>query len=346
VEAVAATCEKSPGPRRTIKGRFVRNVVVDERWGGEHGIGRFATEVVARLSGRWLPLGGDGSPTSVLDVLDARRAKLPASTVLYSPGFNAGITRARQVLTIHDLIHLQIPSEKSFAKGLYYNQVVKRAIKRAGVVMTVSATSARAIAEWLSAPAVDIVVVGCGRSEAFSLDGATTTFERSTFLYVGNLKPHKNVDVLFGALALRPDVDLIVVTSDVAQAQAAAADAGVTSQVSIRTGVTDDELASLYRGSAGALQPSILEGFGLPALEAMACGTRVASWAGCESVLEIRSGTGVTVETATNAEEWARSMDALIQQSADGPLVMPAAWNELYSWDGVGERVSAAIHRD
>jgi glycosyltransferase involved in cell wall biosynthesis len=321
----------------------LRNIVVDERWGGEHGIGRFAAEVVARLDVPFSALGGSGSPTSVLDVLSVRRARLPATSVLYSPGFNAGLTLARQVLTIHDLIHLQIPSEKSFAKALYYNQVVKRAIKRAGVVMTVSATSARAIAEWVDAPSVEIVVVGCGRSRAFALDGPTASFDRPTFLYVGNLKPHKNVDVLFAALALRLDYDLLVVTSDVDQAEAAVAAAGLAGQVTIRTGVSDDELASLYRGAAGALQPSVLEGFGLPVLEAMACGTRVASWVGCESVEEIRSDTGVTVQSATSADEWARAMDTLVEQAAAGPLGMPAAWNELYSWDGVGERVSAVL---
>lgn len=323
----------------------MRNIVVDERWGGEHGIGRFATEVVARLDLPWSALGGGGSPTSVLDVLSVQRVKLPKASVLYSPGFNAGLTLARQVLTIHDLIHLQISSEKSFAKTQYYNQVVKRAIKRAGVVMTVSATSARAIAEWLDNPSVEIVVVGCGRSQAFSMEGPTASFDRPTFVYVGNLKPHKNVDVLFDALALRPDYHLIVVTSDVDQAEAAVATAGVAGQVTIRTGVSDDELASLYRGAAGALQPSVLEGFGLPVLEAMACGTRVASWTGCESVLEIRSDTGVTVQSVTSSNEWARAMDALVAQSADGQLVMPSAWNELYSWDGVGERVSDVIRR-
>jgi glycosyltransferase involved in cell wall biosynthesis len=326
-------------------GQFLRNVVVDERWGGEHGIGRFATEVVARLNLPWSALGGGGSPTSVLDVLNVRRAKLPASSVLYSPGFNAGLTLARQILTIHDLIHLQIPSEKSFAKALYYNQVVRRAIKRAGIVMTVSATSAHAIAEWLGAPDVEIVVVGCGRSTAFALEGPAASFDRPTFLYVGNLKPHKNVDVLFAALALRPDYELLVVTSDVDQAETAVAAAGLTGQVSIRTGVSDDELASLYRGAAGALQPSVLEGFGLPVLEAMACGTRVASWAGCESVQEIRADTGVTVESATSADEWSRAMDTLIEQSVAGPLEMPTEWNEQYSWDGVGHRVSAVITR-
>jgi glycosyltransferase involved in cell wall biosynthesis len=321
----------------------LRNVVVDERWGGEHGIGRFATEVVARLELPWRPLGGGGSPTSVLDVINPRRVRLKASALVYSPGFNAGLTLARQVLTIHDLIHLQIPSEKSAAKTFYYNLVVKNAIKRAGVVMTVSTTSARAIAEWLSAPAVRIVVVGCGRSAAFAPDGAATKFDRPTFIYVGNLKPHKNVDVLFDAMAKRPDYDLIVVTPDVDQADTAVAAAGLTGRVSIRTGVSDGELAALYRGAAGALQPSVLEGFGLPVLEAMSCGTRVASWAGCESVREIRSDTGVAVQSATNAEEWAVAMDTLVEQAAAGALMMPTEWNELYSWAGVGERVSAAI---
>lgn len=279
----------------------------------------------------------------MLDVVSLRRARLAASTVLYSPGFNAGFSLAKQVLTIHDLIHLQISSEKSFAKSFYYNVVVRSAVKRAGVVMTVSATSARAIADWLKSPKVEIVVVGCGRSAAFAIEGAAVSFDRPTFIYVGNLKPHKNVDVLFGALALRPNYDLILVTSDVEQADSAVLAAGLGDRVTIRTGVSDEELASLYRGAAGALQPSVLEGFGLPVLEAMACGTRVASWEGCESVQEIRSGTGVGVQAATSADEWAAALDGLVEQSMAGPLSMSADWNELYSWDGVGERVTDVI---
>jgi glycosyltransferase involved in cell wall biosynthesis len=321
----------------------MRQLIVDDRWRGEHGIGRFATEVVGRLNRPWRPLGGQSSPTAVTDWFNGKRIWLRSDETLYSPGFNAGFTRARQVLTIHDLIHLQIPTESSRAKTIYYNTIVRWAVRRAGVVITVSAASAATVKAWLKTASVRIVVVGCGRSDAFTSVGKDASFDHPTFVYVGNLKPHKNVDVLFGALSLRPDYRLVVVTSDVADARERISTAGLGDRVTVRSSVPDAELAEIYRGAAGALQPSLLEGFGLPVLESMSCGTRVAFWAGCESVREICAGTGVRVESSTSAPEWASAMDQLIEAKKTGRLSMPASWEERYDWDNVALKVGRAL---
>ena len=315
---------------------------VDDRWRGEHGIGRFATEVVQRLSLQWTPLGG-AKPTSPVDVLNARRLRLSASDLVYSPGFNAGISRARQVLNIHDLIHLEIASEKSFPKTFYYNTVVRRAVLRAGVVMTDSEASAEAIANWLREPSVEIVVVGCGRSRDFVAVGDKAEFARPTFVYVGNLKPHKNVDILLDAISLRPTYGLVIVSSDEAEAKRRVRQLRLEAQVDIRTGISDRDLAALYRGATGALQPSLLEGFGLPALEAMSCGTRVAHWAGCASVSEICAGTGVAVRSSSDSAAWALALDQLAEQSVAGPLTMPKSWEAQYDWDSVAEKVTRVL---
>jgi glycosyltransferase involved in cell wall biosynthesis len=325
-----------------VKG-IMKHLVVDSRWRGEHGIGRFASEVVSRLPAGWKPLSGHSSPTAFTDVVNPQRLRLPATTVVYSPGFNAGLTRVRQVLTLHDLIHLQIASERSIAKTVYYNTVVRWAVRRAGVVMTVSDASAEVIAKWLRSPSVDIEVVGCGQSESFQRGGDKEDFKRPTFIYVGNLKPHKNVDVLFEALARRPDYDLVVVTSDVESTAEQIAANGLVGRVSIRSGVSDEELARAYRGASGALQPSLLEGFGLPALEALGCGTRVAFWRGCESVKEICAGTGIQVQTATSADEWASAMDRLLHESMAGPIEMPDEWVAQYTWDAVASKVARVL---
>jgi glycosyltransferase involved in cell wall biosynthesis len=318
-------------------------LIVDDRWHGEHGIGRFASEVLSRLAPPTVALGGAISPTSAKDVVNPRRFRLKATDTIYSPGFNAGLTRGRQVLTLHDLIHLQIDSEKSLLKSLYYNVVVKWAARRAGLAFTVSETSADVIRTWLKSPGVEVVVVGCGRSAAFQRAGTRDILPHPTFVYVGNLKPHKNVEVLFDALALRPQYSLILVTSDAAEARRLADAAGVSSRVEIRSGVSDAQLASLYRGVTGVLQPSLLEGFGLPVLEAMSCGTRVAYWAGCESVSEITAGTGIAVDTATDATQWASAMDVLNAMIENGPLVMPTSWESLYDWDTVARKIEATL---
>ncbi|HAM28063.1 MAG TPA: glycosyltransferase family 1 protein [Microbacteriaceae bacterium] len=322
----------------------VRELIVDDRWSGEHGIGRFATEVIARLAVPWRSLGGGESPTSPLDMLNRRRLGLGANEVVYSPGFNAGLTRARQLLNIHDLIHLEIESERSVAKTVYYNTVVRAAVRRAGVVMTDSGASARAISAWVRDDAVEIVVVGCGRSAAFTPDGPRAAFDRATFVYVGNIsKPHKNFDVLLDAIALRPGYALLVVTGDAALAEEKVASRGLAASVTVRTGVPDSELATIYRAAAGSLQPSLLEGFGLPPLEATSCATRVAYVASCESVSEIVAGTGVAVSSATDAAGWASAMDELVTLSGTGPLQMPAEWHARYEWDTVAAKVQAVL---
>lgn len=208
--------------------------------------------------------------------------------------------------------------------------------------MTVSNASASALAEWLNAD-VRIEVVGNGASAVFSPHGEKTRFDRPTFIYVGNLKPHKNVDVIFNALELRPEYDILVVTADGAQARSRADERQLGARVQIAANLSDDTLAALYRGATGVLQASTMEGFGLPVLEAMSCGSRVAYWAGCESVAEICSSTGVAVQSASDAEEWAQALDALATQHAAGPLVMPTQWASNYDWDAVSSRVSRVL---
>jgi glycosyltransferase involved in cell wall biosynthesis len=321
----------------------MKRLVVDDRWRGEHGIGRFACEVVRRLAEGWSPIGGDSSPTSLTDVVHGRRLRLSAADVVYSPGFNAGLTTARQVLTLHDLIHLQVRSERSLAKTVFYNTIVRWAVRRAGVVMTVSEASATVIERWLRSPQVHIEVVGCGQSAAFKLDGQKREIHRDTFVYVGNLKPHKNVDVVLDAIALRPEYRLILVTSDVDSARSKIDERGLADQVDIESGITDEDLAALYRGATGALQPSVLEGFGLPALEALGCGTQVAFWQGCASVEEICAGQGVSVADAKDPQGWASAMDQMKTRRANGPIRMPDEWVARYTWDAVATKVEKVL---
>ncbi|MGN6445477.1 glycosyltransferase family 4 protein [Amnibacterium sp.] len=319
-------------------------IVVDSRWRGQHGIARFAGEVVPRLPWRAARATTPTSPTSPLDVLSPWRFALGAHDVVYTPGFNAGVTRARQVLTLHDLIHLDEPAERSRAKALYYETVVKPAVRRAGVVLTVSATSKRRIEQWIGSGGVEVVDVGNGCSPSF-LDGPQVAPPAAgRFLYVGNLKPHKHVEVLFQALARRPGYSLTLVTGDGERALALADEVDVVPRVTIRSGLTDAELAELYRAHDGVLLSSRLEGFGLPALEAIATGRRVGFSAGCASVAEIVGDEGVSVTDDGDAEAWAAAMDGLL--AAGATLVGDsAAWRGRYEWDAVAHRVAVVLER-
>jgi glycosyltransferase involved in cell wall biosynthesis len=313
---------------------------VDERWKGHHGIARFASQVVPRLHVPSQPIEGP-SPLGLRALTSGLR--LTAADDIYSPGFNASATRARQLLTIHDLIHLDSRDEASRAKQLYYNCVVKPAVLRAGIVHTVSEFSKSRIHEWLNSAGVSVVNVGNGVSDIFDAAGVCEPLAPRTFLYVGNVKPHKNAEVLFDALKLRPSYRLLLVTGDAYHAEQNALRAGVQHQVHTINGVSDERLASLYRATSGLLFPSLLEGFGLPPLEAIMSGASVAYSSQCAAVVEVVGAAGYAVAEPRSPEEWAHAMDALLEVR---PTLNEHVWVELqrrYSWDAVGARVNSSL---
>ena len=312
---------------------------VDARWNGNHGIGRFAQEVLARLTVPWSPLGGRIKPTSALDVANTHRMALGRQSVLYSPGFNAGLTSATQVLTVHDLIHLRSGDERGIAKSLYYEVVLKRAILRAKVVMTVSGTSKKLIEQWLDNPAVSVVNVGNGCSPAFTASGRTAALQDPSLLMIGNPRPHKNMEVCLRALGLNRRLHVLWVVSDMARATELVRSYGVERQVSLLSNLSDDELATYYRAAAALVLPSLEEGFGLPALESLKCGTPVIYWAGCDSVREICGPNGMAIAGAEDAEEWADAMKSVL--GAKKPV--HTTHLEQYTWPAVSRRVEETL---
>lgn len=323
--------------KRVMPGKST--LYVDSRWSGNHGIGRYATEVVSRLAAPWSPIGGRANPASVLDVVTASRMALGRRSVVYSPGFNAGVTRAIQVLTVHDLIHLRNGEKRRLAKTLYYEVILKRAITKAKVVMTVSETSKKTIEEWLRSPSVSVVNVGNGCSQAFTPLGPTAEIARPSLLMIGNARPHKNMEVVLRALALDSRLHLLWIVSDVVQAEELVRSTDVGSQVTLITNLSDDELATYYRAAAAVVLPSLAEGFGLPALESLKCGTQVIYWSGCDSVREICGPNGTAVTSPDNADEWVGAMLSALDEGRP----VDTTHLEQYTWQAVSRRVEETL---
>lgn len=317
-------------------------VYVDPRWGGAHGIGRYATEVLSRLTVAHESMPLTGSPSSPRDVFTAR--PVPASGLVYSPGFNASLrSPAPQVVTIHDLIHLRMPWPGRAKYRAYYDLALRPLVRRAGSVFTDSQASTDEIRAWLRDDDVEIVNAGAGCSANFRPTGAVETFARPTFVCVANLRPHKNVRVLLGALARVREADAVIVVpaAEAEGMRALAASFGVEAQVDVRSGVSDDALAAAYRGAVATVFPSTMEGFGLPALESITCGTPVIYWAGCASVAEIVGGAGVGMDSADDAEEWS---EALRAQLGDRTAV-PEGAGARFTWESTARTVDAHLSR-
>lgn len=298
---------------------------VDTRWEGPHGIGRYAREVCSRLTVSWSPLGLDGSPASPKNAL----TRVPPGLV-YSPGYNAFRRAERQVLTLHDLIHLQTAWPGRAKYFAYYNAVVKPAVRRSGVVITVSETSHRAIAAWVKDSSVEIVNAGLGVSPAFHTDVVPANAQDPYLMYVGNLREHKNVMVVLNAMTRVPSsrIRMLIPNSEHDEARRLFAVRGLSGRVELLQSVSDDELASHYRGAAATVMPSTVEGFGLPALESVMTGTPVLYWHGCSAVAETVGKRGQALGDAQDAEEWGDAIeDALANPRRIYPPTRQYDWN-------------------
>lgn len=250
-------------------------IFTDGRWKGAHGIGRYATEVLNRLS---IPELSHlkGKPTNPLDSIRLGRELTHASAdIFYNPGFNAPLGwSGTSLLTIHDLIHLDDPMQASWIKRQYYEQVVKRSVLKAPVVFTVSDQSKQRILRWLNIAEERVVIAANGISPSFRMT-LDANPKLDALVYVGTSRPHKNTARMIEAFSLtrNRETELKWVGDISAQDLSLIQKLSLTPRVTFYKNIDDTQLANLYQSSRGTLLVSTIEGFGLPPIESIFCGT-------------------------------------------------------------------------
>lgn len=212
-------------------------------------------------------------------------------TVLHAPHYNVPLFWNRKLfVTIHDLIHLRFPQylPNKFAY-IYAWGMMKFACVRAMKIFTVSDYTKMDLINTLHAKKEKIEITYNTIEECFKKkEKSEIMYLRKKYgisddsriiLYVGNIKPHKNIKALIEAFSLfhEADVNLILVgKSFKKQGENKWNTDGIDAEKIIMTGaVSKDELIDWYNLADVFVFPSLYEGFGIPPLEAMACGTPV-----------------------------------------------------------------------
>jgi glycosyltransferase involved in cell wall biosynthesis len=241
------------------------------------------------------------------------QASLPLRTegrLLFSPGNSGPLAIERQIVTIHDIAVLDHPEwfNRHFAR--WYSWLLPRLLKRVRRIIAVSEFTKRRIVNAIGIDPEKIAVIPNGIDERFrstpkvhSRKDCQNTIVpcESYILSVGSLEPRKNLNRLLQAwsrcLAELPSSVWLVITG-LKGSRRVFQDASSLPDIPrvYFTGyLPDSDLGILYQGATALIYPSVYEGFGLPVLEAMACG--VPSIAGNNTSLpEVMAEAGLSVD--------------------------------------------------
>ena len=321
-------------------------LLVDARWFGQHGIGRFASAVLTRLPDH-VRLTGGPRPLSLLDPiwlsyqLAARRP-----SVFFSPGFNPpAICRVPLVITIHDLAHIRLPCFSTYTRRFYYEFLVRPASNRARRIITVSEYSRHEILRWTGLPESSVTNVGNGVDSTFRPEGRCYDPGFPYILHVGSAKPHKNLDRLFDAFAQidDPHLHLLLTAAKTQELASRLVEKKIESRVHFVGPVSEDELPALYRGAIALVFPSLMEGFGLPPLEAMACGTPVVA-SRTTAIPEVVGDAGLLIDPL-DVDDIRQGIERVLEDSALRAAMRQSglARARLFSWEIVAAKVNRVI---
>jgi glycosyltransferase involved in cell wall biosynthesis len=263
-------------------------------------------------------------------------------------------SRVPQVTVVHDLLPLFFPAEYP-RQQYYFRSLVPRVLKSSRIVVADSASTRRDIIQSYGIAPEKVRVIYPGYDPAtYAVNGAVPRAESDGdryVLYVGNLLPHKNLLNLLDALAIlrrRRRGARLIIRGEGQPTYARAVrerveTLGLTDVVSFQGYAGKHALRDLYAGAACLVLPSLREGFGLPVLEAMACGTPVIT-SSSSSLPEVGGDAAIRVDPHDAID----LSDAMYRVLADPDLRRDLserglAWVGGFSWDRTAEQMSRLL---
>jgi glycosyltransferase involved in cell wall biosynthesis len=258
-----------------------------------------------------------------------------------------------QMTIVYDLLPLRYPAEYP-RQQYYFRRYVPAVLRASRAIIVISESTRRDVLHFYRVPPENVHVVWAGyESHHFRPDGSTSVDVKSPYaLYVGNIMPHKNLLRLIDAFAMVPrHLSLNLVLRGHGRASHVRAvrqriDAlCLGDRVDWQPYAPAAELPALYRGARMLLLPSLYEGFGLTALEAMACGTPVVT-SNVSSLPEVVGDAACLVDpddTRSIAEAMTRI--AADRHLADDLRERGLVRARLFSWERTARAVQVALGR-
>jgi glycosyltransferase involved in cell wall biosynthesis len=262
---------------------------------------------------------------------------------------------------VFDVMYLTFPPyarELGPIRRLYYRTIGRLMLSRAAEIITCSEHSKREIAAWHRMPESRISAIPLGLQDAYRpvTDAGRIASVKQRhgisgdyLLYVGNCRPHKNVESVVAAFeraaATNDDLALVMIGNQ--------NDASESLQTRLRGAarlhaigtVTQEDQIALYSGARALLMPSWYEGFGYPALEAMACGAPVIA-SNAASVPEIMGDAGILVDPR-DSDAIVNAISAVLGDPARAAAMREAGLRRAakFGIDSYGRSLYEAIKR-
>jgi len=276
-----------------------------------------------------------------------------APDVLFVPSHVLPLVHPRRsVVTVHDLGYLYYPETHTLFQNLYLRWSTRFNARAAARVLADSEATRQDLVRYYGTPPEKITVVYPGRDESLApvsdpdtLAGVRARYDLTGpyLLYVGTLHPRKNLVRLVQAFAalLGSDAelpaDLLLVLAGqkgwlCGDILAQVRKLGLTERVILTGYVPDADLPALLSGAQAFVFPSLYEGFGLPLLEAMACGTPVVC-SNAASLPEVAGEAALTVDPL-DTEALVEALARVLTDAALRRALVERGWQQIgnFSW--------------
>lgn len=260
--------------------------------------------------------------------------------IFHSPSFvSSPFIKTKMIMTIHDLNHLRFPQYYSPFHKYYYKYIVKPSALKCKKILTVSEFSKKEIVDWLKCDKDKVIVTYNGVDDKFKLIEDISELNKvknkynlpdKFVLYIGNLKPHKNVETLIKAMGLVDNGIKLVINGKANKSVGKLINKfNLYDKVKFIGYVDDKDLPVLYSLASIFVFPSLYEGFGLPALEAMACGCPVVC-SNTSSLPEVVGDIGKKFEPE-DYKQLSELIKKVLNESCDKQKLIERS--KLFSWE-------------